>query len=118
MLMGSGMALQAGQWIAHKQCCPTCGQTLPDDMPPGLKLSGYRRVLFELVRKAGQHGVTTDVLFDRLYGSRADGGPESGIKVISVHACHINNRIRKFGLQIKSDGAGHGVYGTYRLVKL
>ena len=70
------------------------------------------RQLYELVRDAGEYGITKQELIRRLYAHRADGGPESNcIKVIVCN--RINPRIAKHGVKIQC-GRGHSYY---RLLK-
>lgn len=98
--------------------CPCCGQTLPDDIPDGLRIEGRCRELFDRVRRSGQRGIMADVLFNAIYADHADGGPMTGVKIISVFVCRINKRLKPFGLRVMGEHSGHGVYSTYRLVNL
>lgn len=99
-------------------CCLTCGQTLPADSPAETILRGKRLELFRRIKRAGQHGISSPDLFDYLYSDDPEGGPNTGVKVITVHICHINKQIRQFGIAIKNDYGGHGVYSEYKIVNV
>ena len=67
----------------------------------------YRR-LYEIVRDAGDYGVTWDDLARRLYAHRSDGGPASNC-IKQVISARINPRLAKFGLVIPC-GRGQSFY--------
>lgn len=98
--------------------CPCCGQTLPPDLPKGLKLRGRKLEVFNMVRRAGQYGITADRIFDRLYELDPNGGPDKGLKIISVFVCYLNKRLRPFGMRVRAEpNGGRGGVGLspYRL---
>lgn len=98
--------------------CPCCGQALPPEEPEGLGLRGKRKILFDLVRKAGKHGIRADRLFSALYDDDPNGGPNTGLKIIAVHICHANKVLKRFGLRIRGGQTGHGALGQYRLINV
>ncbi len=100
--------------------CPCCGQTLPTDGPAGLKLTRSQRRIYDIIRKAGPNGITSDVIFDRLYRDDPDGGPDTQTKIISVFICSLNKKLPKFGQKIQSgDWGGRAPrFATYTLVRL
>lgn len=98
--------------------CACCGQTLPPDLPKGLKLRGRRLDIYNIVRRAGQNGITSDVIFERLYALDPNGGPDSGVRVVSIMICHLNKRLQPFGQKVQGGHTGNGCYGEYRLVTL
>ncbi len=98
--------------------CPCCGQTMPPDLPVGLKLRGNRLRVYEIVRRAGQNGITSDRIFDKLYELDPNGGPESGLRIVSIIVCYLNKRLKDVGQKIQGGASGHGCPGEYRLVTL
>ena len=99
--------------------CPCCGQTLPDPLPLGLKLVGVERALLERIVKAGKHGIRGDLLFNYIYCSDPDGGPLTGLKVLSVVVWKLNKKLKPLGKKIKSDSAGgRHVHANYTVVDL
>lgn len=97
-------------------CCPKCGQTLPPDIPKGLKVRAGELRLFELVNNAGKHGIWPDDLFDKLYDDHPDGGPEYGKNTMASRIVHLNKKLKKLGLMIRS-GSGRGT-NPYRILKV
>lgn len=99
--------------------CPCCGQTLPDDMPLGLRLRGNERRIYERVRKAGQHGITSERLFDWLYADDPNGGPASQRNVVQVTICNINKKLKMINQRIESEHwGGRGNFAEYKLLNL
>jgi hypothetical protein len=90
--------------------CPCCGHPLPsDDVVRAIK-GRKRRKLYELVRDAGQLGISVRVLMDKLYADDPSGGPHhhSVISVLAQH--HINPVIAQFGLKLVCGSGGGRVY--------
>lgn len=98
--------------------CACCGQTLPPDLPVGLVLRGIRFALYDRVRRSGEHGIRADDLFDYLYSSDPNGGPDTGLQIVAVHVWHVNQRLKKFGQRVRGGRTGHGAFAQYRLVNL
>lgn len=100
--------------------CQCCGQTLPPDGPQGLKLTARERRIYEIVRRAGQNGIKTDIIFDRVYSEDSDGGPDTQTKIISVFVCGLNKKLSQVGWRIKSGdwGGRHSGFATYALVRM
>lgn len=96
--------------------CPCCGQTIPLDLPIGLTLRGKRLEIYNIVRRAGLHGITSDLIFERLYALDPNGGPDTGVRQISVMICHLNKRLASVGQRVQGGHTGNGCFGTYRLV--
>ena len=95
------------------KCCPTCGHpTAPTLL--SLIFKGQQRKIYEAVARAGNVGIGSERLVDAVYAHRADGGPDTGHKVIHVQICkQINPRLKRYGLKIY---AGQGAGGNpYRL---
>jgi hypothetical protein len=98
--------------------CPACGQTLPEKLPLGLCFRGIKKRIVDVVHRAGETGIPTDALFDRIYGEDPNGGPETGFKIIAVHVCAMNKKMKPFGLKISSKTVGRGGCGAYVISKI
>ena len=85
--------------------CKCCGQTLPVIRPFDLDFTRTERQIVNIVQKAGQHGISFERLFDKLYGHREDGGPENR-NVISVFVAKINKKLALVGKEIRSPVGG------------
>jgi hypothetical protein len=95
-------------------CCPTCGQTLPDDMPVQISLGVVQKQIVNLVRQSGKHGIPTNVLFNKIYGGRIDGGPLTGHNCLHAHINQINKRLARENKRICSTGKlGRGNVTSY-----
>lgn len=90
--------------------CPTCGHPMASDRTADL-FQGAQRQLYECVRDAGQLGISNDQLMSKLYGHRADGGPNTP-NIVAVMNWHINRKLRLIGLEVVGRG---GPKSTYRL---
>ena len=94
-----------------EQVCACCGQTLPPARPKDLRLSAGYALIFDRVHRAGKHGVNQQVLFDWVYGSNPNGGPDSGMVVLRTRICYLNKKLRQHGLEIRApSGAGSPGY--------
>lgn len=76
--------------------------------------------LIEHVYAAGEHGISTERLFFKVYERDPDGGPNDGAKVLHVRISQINKKLRQHGWEIFN---GHntgtaGIYGRYVLRKI
>ena len=98
--------------------CPTCGQTLPDKLPAGIRFYGKKKAqILALVHKAGKHGLPTEVIWQALYGADPNGGP-AGLNVIAVHVAQMNRELRAHKMKISNTHVGRGAGGSYVLAKL
>jgi len=100
------------------KCCPSCGQTLPRKLPIVPEARGIKRRLLDIVHRAGPNGISTDDLFDMIWGNSSDGGPETGTKTLHVHVSVLNKALLKHKLKIKNTDVGRGACGSYKLVEL
>lgn len=101
------------------KCCPTCGQTLPEKVPLGIKFTGpIKPRLFARLHKAGKHGVHVAQLAEFLYGDDPNGGPIDPYNTISVHVIQMNHALKKDNLKIANTGRGRCAGGHYFLTKL
>lgn len=89
-----------------KYSCPTCGHPIrPTD--PFSCLSPTQRALFDAIDNAGQRGLDSEAIRERLFGYTKSGASNG---LISTHIANINARIRMFGLRITA--TRHGKYGS------
>ena len=88
--------------------CPTCGQTMPPKtgLPSGVALTKTEGKLFEIIRRAGKHGIASDTLCERLYADNPDGGPVTARHVVYVLVNKVNGKIRDHGVAIRSQTHG------------
>ena len=94
--------------------CPTCGQPivdLPKNMP---RLTRVQLTIFNMLRRAGDSGLTADLIEDRVYRNHPhiDGH-------IRTHMFNLRKQLKGTGLHIDSHGWGRreGYRATYRLVE-
>ena len=73
--------------------------------------------MLDVVRRAGKHGIRSDLLFERVYGEDPNGGPETGVKVLAVHARQMNMVMKPKGWRIYSLTRGRCGYGQYVVSK-
>ena len=67
-----------------------------------------KKQIVEAVHKAGSHGVTSNRLFDIVYGADRDGGPGTGVKILAVHIWAINKRLKPHGVRLRHTQVGRG----------
>jgi hypothetical protein len=87
--------------------CACCGQTLPPESPEDLVLKPQHRAIVERIRRAGQYGINSDVLFDYLYADDFNGGPDSGKTSMYVRINYINKKLKPFGKVIRAPQGGN-----------
>ena len=86
--------------------CHHCGQALPE-MRLGVRLTRFKAHLFDLVRRGGSDGISSDDLFSLLY---PDGGGSR--QTLKAHVWQINEMIADEGYRIEGRGS------SYRLVNV
>lgn len=79
--------------------CPTCGAPLADvqverDLPPGL------RALLGEIRRAGELGITTRRLADRLWAADPNGGPDDAEKAVRARVARLNPMLARHNLRV------------------
>lgn len=85
----------------------------------GIRLSRGDQAIVEAVRKAGEHGIASDRLFEKLYSDDPDGGPETGIKSLHTRICVLNKKLRVTSYRVRGEKTGgHRANGQYFLIKL
>lgn len=93
--------------------CECCGHPIPTfDTLSGLTPMQQR--IFEIVRKAGQAGLTRPRIFEKLYSDDIDGGPLH-MNVINVQKTKMKDALATHGLKLTGTG-GHN--SIWRLEKL
>lgn len=90
------------------EVCKCCGHPLPDSDIAAALTQG-QRFIYEAIRRAGRAGISTRVIFERMYAADPNGGPDS-TNIIAVQAQHANKRLIKFGLKLKGRSGPGGVY--------
>jgi hypothetical protein len=96
-----------------KARCPCCGASM--DSPIGISWRPYlgvqQQALFNAIKQCPE-GITRMELHDRIYGSNDS---KHCMQIISTMVYHVNNKIRSWGLTIKSGG---GPGSKYRLLQI
>jgi hypothetical protein len=95
------------------KCCPTCGQEIRSDIDLGIPLSAGNRQIVNEVYKAGENGIMSDRLFNKLYDDDPNGGPSSGMKTLHTRICLLNRKIEPIGWCIRGETTGARVNGRY-----
>lgn len=103
-----------------EEVCKCCGQTLPLKFSVPWRMKQSVMDLIEHIYAAGEHGISTERLFLKLYGHDPDGGPNDGAKVLHVRISQINKKLRQHGWEIanRMNTGTAGIYGRYSLKKL
>jgi hypothetical protein len=60
-----------------------------------------------MIRRAGSSGALGTALFDEMYGSRRDGGPLSGARVVQVRISRARLKLAAVGKTIVCERPGH-----------
>ena len=94
--------------------CPCCGGAGKIDDASGVPLTSVEREIFDAVFAAKTSGISLDGLVNRIYGGRADGGPDDAKGVTRVRICRMNKELAKVGLRVKATNLGPGA--VYRVV--
>jgi DNA-binding response OmpR family regulator len=101
--------------VMRVKVCECCGQPLPTDVTSiaeRLKLSPQHRSIFEALASANGRIFTHDQIFDLMWGTDIDGGPDNPISVARVQIHYLNRKLTAEGFRIE------GVWGQgYRLLK-
>lgn len=100
--------------------CPCCGSFIGEastieQVRESLTAPAQRLIFDALARSVGKP-VHRETLFDRIYGNRADGGPERGEQVLTVHVSQLRRKIEPFGWTITASRGGSGNLAQWRLI--
>jgi hypothetical protein len=93
------------------KCCPTCGH--PVTVADELKLTGNKKLIYNFVHRAGQHGIDSNRLYELVYSGAVDGGPFRNTLAVQIN--QLNKKLKPFGQFVQGGRSGRGVPGTYRL---
>ena len=94
--------------------CECCGHPVIDRVM-FLELTHMQQKLFEAVEKSGQAGIGRREIFDHLYGTDPNGGPDS-LNIINVQKARMKPVLAKYGLKMTTVTGGH--YACWRLEKI
>ena len=89
--------------------CTHCGQTIPDTMRCGVKLTPLKARIFDLVRRSGPDGIESAALYDIAFDNTL---PKKRTRnTLKAHVWQINEAIDGAGFRICGSG------GVYRLTR-
>jgi hypothetical protein len=92
--------------------CPHCGHPVSD---VDTSFVGIQLLMFKILKSAGSAGITKAFIFERIYGNRADGGPQSN-RTLNIYRIRMRERLAECGLKIETvRRGGRGVSSTWRL---
>ncbi|MFN3337244.1 MAG: winged helix-turn-helix domain-containing protein, partial [Thermomicrobium sp.] len=101
-------------------CCPACGGFIGEAAPLDQVMESVtqpsRRLILGMLAKPPGAVVLRDRILDRLYGHRADGGPETGDHVVKAMVSQLRRQIEPFGWTITGSRGGSGNLAQWRLV--
>lgn len=85
------------------------------DVRAAVTAPARRSVLDALSRSIGKP-VTRDSIIERVYGGRADGGPDDADHVIKAVVSQLRRQIEPFGWTITHGKGGSGNMAQWRLI--
>lgn len=102
--------------------CPCCkgfiGEAAPIEQVREYVTAPSRRLILDMLSKRIGAPVLRDNIMSRMYGSRADGGPESGDTVLKVMVSQLRRQIEPYGWTITGSRGGSGELAQWRLIPL
>lgn len=100
--------------------CPCCGgfigEAAPIEQVREFVTAPARRLVLDMLSKRIGSPVHRDAIVDRMYGHRADGGPESGSNVILAIVSQLRRQIEPYGWTISQSKGGSGYLAQWRLI--
>ena len=102
--------------------CPCCGGHIGEAAPLSALVeavsSPTRRAIVELLSARAGRPVMRDAILERVYGGRADGGPDTADKVIMTQVSRLRREIEPFGWTITHGKGGSGERAQWKLIPL
>jgi hypothetical protein len=92
---------------SNVSACPCCGQLLL--ARHGVALSPRLAELFDIIERAGQRGVSTEVLADIFYPGKSGLAAHDCVK---ANIFHLNTRLAETDLEVRASR-----YEPYRVVR-
>ena len=89
--------------------CPHCHQTMPESRA-GVRLSPLKAHIFDVITRAGEHGVTIETINALCFDGR------STTANVRAHIYQINDAMAGTELQI-SGGGNTGFLGFFRIIE-
>jgi hypothetical protein len=100
--------------------CPCCGgfigEAAPVDQIREYVTAPGRRLILDMLTKTVGAPVHRDLIINRMYGGRSDGGPENGDHVVKAMVSQLRRQIEPFGWTISSSRGGSGELAQWRLI--
>ncbi|MCJ8518989.1 hypothetical protein ABID21_001894 [Pseudorhizobium tarimense] len=100
--------------------CPCCkgfiGEAAPLDQVMESVTQPSRRIILEMLASKPGSPVLRDRILDRLYGDRADGGPDTGDHVVKAMVSQLRRQIEPFGWTVTGSRGGSGNLAQWRLI--
>ncbi|OQM74914.1 winged helix-turn-helix domain-containing protein [Manganibacter manganicus] len=81
------------------------------------RFSGQIGIIVKTLAEAYPRAVSKGALFDALYASDPNGGPDDP-NIVNVLLYRVRKQIAPFGWTIPLSRGGHGIQGLHRLVPL
>lgn len=104
--------------VKKRYKCPCCNRPIDAQLgidPNEVRLGANQQALFDLLKKH-PHGLAVDVIRERIFHTARHGGCyQRSQSIVAVVACHVNKKIKAWGLKIKGTG---GPGSVYRLIRL
>jgi len=100
--------------------CPACGHGIGeaasvDHVKEAITAPAHRIIFEALSRKVGS-SVRRDMLLNRIYGDRPDGGPEHADTILKVQVSQLRRKIEPYGWTISVSKGGSGQLAQWRLI--
>lgn len=91
--------------------CPCCGTEFKDRLDPyklidHLELGGVRRVILRTLAANFGRDVATELIAYHAYSGARDGGPDTALEGIKVHAYQLRKILQPYGLTVTGNPGG------------
>lgn len=100
--------------------CPCCGGFIGEaagiDQVREAITAPAHRIIFDLLSRSIGSPVMRDRVMERMYGGRADGGPDNAGKVLAVQVSQLRRKLQPFGWTISGSSGGVGEFAQWRLI--